>query len=119
MPAGTCDPASRGQTWNEGEMVQGTQPNHCSVRYRYGWDGVSVRPDCVGPLNRVQLQNFSTSLTWYAHFKGRRGQPRRLDMPPGFVATFNSGQLSSRGFTDNTDLETLYITLDPNPPTNW
>ena len=114
MPVGTCDPASRGDTWNSGQLT--IDGGAVTVDYRYGWDGVSVRPDCVGPLNRVRVTNTTTDVTYYAHFKGRRGQPKVLEIPPGFVNTYNSGQLSSRGFEDNTDLEGLLITRSATPP---
>lgn len=112
MAIGTCDPASRGDTFNSGELVQGD----VSVSYRYGWDGTSVRPECVGPLIRVRVVNNSATVTWYAHFQGRRGQWRRLDMPPGFTNTYGTQALTNAGFVDNTDLEGLYITTDLTPP---
>ena len=118
MPSGTCDPASRGQSTNAG-TITGGDTQEVVVDYQYGWDGTSVRPDCVGPLNQVTVRNTSATVTYYAHFKGRRGTPLRLDMPPGFNQTYNKGQLGSRGFSTNTDLENAYITKDPNPPTTW
>lgn len=123
MPIGTCDPASRGATWNEGEQDFGA-PDPATGRalgiltYRYGWDGVSTRETgCVGPLNRVTVLNGNPE-TWYAHFQGRRGQWRRIDMAPGFSRTYNQSQLRNAGFEDNTDLENLTISTDPSPPQN-
>lgn len=117
MPIGTCDPASRGDTFNSGAMEIGP----ILVEYRYGWDGVSVRPDCVGPLQRLRVTNQSPfgvwpAATWYVHMKGRRGQPKVFELPPGFTDTFNQTQLTNRGFVDNTDLEDLLITDSPTPP---
>lgn len=115
MPVGTCDPASRGELWNFGELVAGD----VRITYRYGWDGVSTRDGpagCVGPLNRLRCQNLSATATWYAHFRGRRGQPRVVALTPGFDQTWTGGQLSSRGFDTNSDLENLRITDSPTPP---
>lgn len=116
MPSGTCDPASRGASFNEGEFA--VDNNAVSVYYRYGWDGVSTRDTdvgCVGPLTRVVVRS-SSEFTYYAHFQGRRGQWRRIVLDPGVTRTYNQQQLSNAGFEDNTDLEGLFITRDPNPP---
>lgn len=113
MPSGTCDPASRGQSFNEGELA--VDGGNVSVAFRYGWDGASVRPDCVGPLLRVVARNVS-ALTYYAHFQGRRGQWRRITLDPGATRTYTQAQLSSAGFADNSDLEGLYITISQDPP---
>ena len=117
MPAGTCDPASRGDEWNEGAYsVPLADGGVVSVTYQYGWDGVSVRPNCNGPLNSLSVQNTSTTLSGYAHFKGRRGHPRVIEIPPGFSRTFNQRQLSQRGIEDYSDLDNFYLTDSPDPP---
>lgn len=119
MPAGTCDPASRGQVFNSGEMQIGP----ILVEYRYGWDGESTRETgCVGPLQRIRVTNQSPigvwpAQTWYVHLKGRRGQPKVFELPAGFTDTFNAAALATRGLLDNTDLEDLNITDSPIPPT--
>lgn len=115
MPGGTCDPASRGATFNAGELVEGP----VQITYRYGWDGTSLRSDatgCVGPLTRVTAVNTSATVTMYAHFKGRRGTPRTIVMAPGFNQVYTQPQLGNQGFTDNTDLENLIISNSPADP---
>jgi hypothetical protein len=124
MPIGTCDPASRGDVFNSGELAYGP----VRVQYRYGWDGTSTKETggCAGPLvqgtgvaaNRwaIKVDNTSTTETWYAHFKGRRGAPKVIDLPPNFSASFNVNQCSARGFTDSTDVEGLLITQSSIPP---
>ena len=122
MPIGTCDPASRGDAFNSAELQFGP----VNVKYRFGWDGVSTRETgCVGPLvqgtgagNRwaVAVANTSQTETWYVHFKGRRGQPKVFELPPGFSDTFTVTQLANRGFDDSTDLEDLRITNSATPP---
>jgi hypothetical protein len=119
MPAGTCDPASRGDTWNSGQLDidGGDTRGGVSVDYRYGWDGVSTRATgCVGPLNRIRVRS-GASVVYYAHFQGRRGTWRRVQIDPGDNRTVGAAALTAAGFQDNTDLEGLYITQDPNPPT--
>lgn len=117
MPAGTCDPASVGLTeWSGAQQV-----GPCLIEYTYGWDGVSVRPDCIGPLTEVVVTNQSPigvwpAATWYVHLKGRRGSPKVLDIAPGTVDRIPRGQLVSRGIIDNTDLEGMRLTDSPTPP---
>lgn len=119
MPTGTCDPATRGDAFNSGELAieqsEAFPRGAVLLSYRYGWDGVSVMPDCVGPLLRVRVENF-TAATYYGHFKGRRGTWRRVTLNPNEARNIGQQALTNAGFTDNTDLEALYITQDPNPP---
>ena len=122
MAIGTCDPASRGDAYNSGELQFGP----VNVRYRYGWDGVSTRlTGCVGPLVQgtaqgdrwaIRVENTSATETWYAWFTGRRGQPKSFQITPGLVGTFTVQQCASRGFADSTDLEGLQVTQSPVPP---
>lgn len=124
MPAGTCDPASRGDAFNAGTLAGGIN-GEVSIDYRYGWDGVSVRPDCVGPLvngtgpttNRWAIRYVNGGqVTYYVHTLGKRGQPRRLTLAPGDSGTFTAAQASTNGYDTNEDLSSLYLSTDPNPP---
>jgi hypothetical protein len=124
MVLGTCDPASRGDAFNSGELAYGP----VRVQYRYGWDGTSTKDTggCAGPLvqgtgvasNRwaIKVENSSPVDTWYAHFKGRKGQPKVVEITPGLVASFNLSQCVARGFSDSTDVEGLLITQSLIPP---
>jgi len=113
MPEGTCDPATRGAAYNE--MVQEEGP--ITIYARYGWDGVSIKPDCDGPVLLVRGTNVSTTETWYVHFKGRRGTWVNVPLAPGEVREVtSSGQLRQLGLPNASDLEGIYINKDPNPP---
>lgn len=118
MPAGTCDPASRGMAYNEGTYA--VDNGAVVVTYRYGWDGTSTIDSdtgCVGPMLLLSGSNRS-AVTYYAHFQGRKGTWRRVQLNPGQTVTYDkTGQLKQAGFNDNTDLDGLRITTDPNPPT--
>lgn len=118
MPIGTCDPASRGDAYNEGQFAQG-ENGAVVVTYRYGWDGTSTRETgCIGPLIYLSGTN-NSAVTYYAHFQGRRGQWRRVELAPGATVTESNRQkLRQQGFETNQDVEGLYITTDPNPPSN-
>lgn len=109
MPTGPC-PANI-----DGEL----SINGVRVIYHSTWDGTSVRnvgAGCTGPLVSVRAINPANNPTKYAHFRGRRGQPRTLVLTPGFDQTFTQPQLGNNGFTDNTDLEDLVITNSPDNP---
>ena len=191
MPIGTCDPASRGDAYNSGELA--IDNGNVTIEYRYGWDGprtatnvqltngsptvtraaggikatdvdrtvtgtgipanttiVSVTSStqavmsanatatrtstvtvggstrtsdwgCIGPFVEgtgagnawaLRAENDS-AITYYAHFTGKRGNPRTITMPPGFLQTYTVAQLASAGFDDNTDLDDLSITTTP------
>lgn len=118
MPTGTCDPASRGDAYNEGQLAAG-EAGEVVVTYRYGWDGVSTRETgCVGDVIYVSGTNNSATTTYYAHFQGRRGRWLRVELAPGETMTEDRRQrLRQLGFETNQDVEGLYITRDPSPPT--
>lgn len=121
MPAyATCAPAEQGidpatgqpYTYWAGAQAFGDAG---LFSYKYGWDNVSIRPDCIGPLLSAVISNNNPE-TWYAHFKGRRDTWRKLEIASGASLPLNKGQLNSRGFQDNTDLENMTFSTDPNPP---
>lgn len=116
MPEGTCDPASRGQAYNETSMAQGYN-GEVQITFRFGWDGVSVRPDCVGPVTYILGTNNSTTTTYYAHMKGRRNNPITISLAPGETKEeTNRQRIRNLGLETNQDVEGLSITTDPNPP---
>lgn len=113
MPEGTCDPATRGMAYNEIEQAEGP----VVIYARFGWDGTSIRPDCDGPVSLLRGTNTSTTDTWYAHFKGRKGTWITVSLAPGEVREVtSSGQLRQLGLSDRSDLDGLYITQSPTPP---
>lgn len=117
MPGGTCDPASLGYAYWETSQAQG--PNgEVLVTFRYGWDGVSVKPDCVGPVSYVKGTN-TGAVTYYVHLKGRRGTVRTIALEPGqTLEESRRPVLRNLGLETNQDVEGMAITTDPTPPTN-
>lgn len=114
MPIGTCDPATRGEAYNEFELVN----NGVRIWGRYGWDGVSTKETgCNGPIIRIWAQNNSGE-NRYAWFKGRRGQPKFLEMVPGFNDSWGATALFNRGFEAYYDIEGLIITETSDTPPN-
>lgn len=127
MPEGTCDPATRGATFNVLEQAQG-DAGEVLITVRYGWDGVSTRESeggCEGPLvngtgpasNRWAVRAVNTgTVTYYAHTTRRNGQPRRFTLTAGQTVTATAQQASAQGYDSNLDFGSLYLTTDPNPP---
>ncbi len=104
MPIGTCDPATRGQSYNEFEIAYFN--GAVVVKGRYGWDGVSTRETgCDGPLLRIQGINTTPDKTYWAWFLGRNGQARSIEMPPGFNSIAQGAVLTGQGFNDYSDVE--------------
>ena len=54
MPAGTCDPATRGEPYNQ--LFQAVANGEVEIEVRYGWDGPRSAPN-------VQLTNGSPTIT--------------------------------------------------------
>lgn len=112
--SGTCDPATRGVAYNEMQQANGP----IDMYVRYGWDGVTVLPDCDGPVLLLRGTNTSATETWYVHFQGRKGTWRVVALAPGQVVTVtSSGTLKQMGLSTRLDLEGLLIdqTSTPEP----
>lgn len=121
MPAGTCDPATRGDLFNVLQMAVGN--GDVMVTIRYGWDGTSTRDTgCDGPLvngtgpasNRwaVAYQNLGGT-TYYLHTTGRNGQPHTFTLGPGASGTLTAQQAASQGFATRLDCDDLTLTTTP------
>jgi hypothetical protein len=106
---GNCDPSPdpyniQQQTKANGEVL---------IWVAYGWDGVSVYPDCHGPLVGARVQNTSLTTTWYAHLEGRKGQPVTVAILPNATKTYSAAQLSSVGLNTVDDISGLTLTTSP------
>jgi hypothetical protein len=119
MPSGTCDPATRGDPYNVQTLSMGN--GQVTIDIRYGWDGVSVRPDCDGPLVNgtgtgnvwaIRVTN-NDSISWWVHTIGKRGQPHNIQFTPGSVTTFTKTQASNNGYDSISDFSDLTLTTLP------
>lgn len=100
---GQCDPGPGQfnlQTLGDSEIV---------VTVRYGWDGVSLFPDCDGPIQDVRLQNVGTRTRTLSIPAGRKLKSR--DILPGTDVTFTGAQLAQIGLETAADLADM--TLSP------
>lgn len=115
MPIGTCDPATRGDAFNTMELAGGVNAS-VVVTVRFGWDGVSVRPDCDGPVRDLRVRNTGTDTHW-ALLPAKRNGDKWVAIPAGTDTTVSSpGQLSNLGLSNYSDVAGVQIT-DVQPPT--
>lgn len=100
MPIGTCDPASRGDALNVTEYA--VDNGNVDVMIRWGWDGVSVMPNCNGPLVDVRLRN-SSEVTYYVNLPAKKKGLRNIEIPPGSDTTYTAQQLKQVGLDTYAD----------------
>lgn len=114
MPKGNCNPAP--DAYNQQVLALGN--GAIQVDAHYGWDGVSVFPDCNGPLLSAHVTNATVDQTWYAVFPRPRrpkAPPIVITMGPGFDQTYTQQQLSSVGLDTIQDLQDFTLTqTNPN-----
>jgi hypothetical protein len=95
----TCDPAPNPH--HTVELVKGD--GQVSITIRVGWDGVSVWPNCVGPIIDLRLRNVGTD-TWILNMPNGRKLKNR-SITPGTDVTLTGAQLENLGVTTIADLE--------------
>lgn len=111
MPEGTCDPASRGDEFNVTETAEGG--GDVLITIRWGWDGVSVRPDCDGPVRDIHVRNVSQT-TYYANLPNKKKGNRNIEIPPGTdVVISGTGQLKQYGLENYSDCIGVQLHTDP------
>lgn len=106
MPTGTCDPASRGEAFNQIALEQPLPDGSGSILVdgRWGWDGVSVRPNCDGPVASLRTRNTGTSPAW-ALLPNKKRTPAWVQIAPGTDVTITTkGTLSNLGLSNYTDV---------------
>lgn len=108
---GSCDPATRGQATNATTLQSGL----AFVDIIWSWDGVSVQPNCDGPLVSVHGVNADTVSHWL-HFQGRKGQPKTIELTPGFNVTLTAAQMKQRGFDSFADTVGVQLTDSASTP---
>jgi hypothetical protein len=101
MPASNCD-SSRPYTvayFNHPLPVVG----------QWTWDGVSVPPNCNGPITSLHVVNQSPTDTYRALLPNARRGQGFVDMPPGTDQTVTGGQLRTAGLDTIQDLAAVNL----------
>ncbi len=113
MPIGTCDPATRGQAYNA-VTLEKPAPNGSGsvlIDIHFGWDGVSVRPNCNGPVSYLRARNTSNMSAWALLPMKKRGSKWVQADPGTDVTTTAAGQLSNLGLSSYQDVLGVDITF--------
>lgn len=104
MPRDTCDPAP-----NEfNKTVLSKDDGRVTFTCRWRWDGVSVQPNCQGPIEDVRVQNTGPN-TWELSLPNSTTQKTRL-LVPGEDRTFTGQQLAGIGLLKVSDIEGVVMT---------
>ena len=113
MPVGTCDPASRGEAFNV-MALEKPAPNGSGAvltEVRYGWDGVSVKPGCDGPVSRIRTRNTSSLVAWASLPLKKRGETW-IQIDPGTdVTVTNANQIRNLGLENYSDVAGVAVTF--------
>lgn len=105
MPHGTCDPSPNAFH----TTVLAKDNARVIFTVRWSWDGVSIYPDCAGPIQDVRLQNKGPNL-WRLSLPNSQFLKTR-DVPPGTDRTFSGAQLAGIGLITVADIEGVQMTL--------
>lgn len=106
MPLGTCDPASRGDAYNQlaEEVPLPNESGSVLIDIHYGWDGTSTRPNCDGPVSFIRTRNTGTQTAWANLPNKKKGSPW-VQLDPGTDVTITQqGQLNNLGLTNYSDV---------------
>lgn len=104
----TCDPAPAAYHVTQIAKANGS----IFVEIGWAWDGVSVQPDCTGPLVGARVRNTGTQ-TWYARFPRTHGGVRVITIAAGSTQTYTAAQLASVGIDTIGDIVDLQLSLTP------
>jgi hypothetical protein len=74
-------------------------------------DGVSVRPNCDGPVIFLRVRNNSTVTAWALLPNKKQGNKWLQGDPGTDVTTTNSGQLANLGLSNASDVAGVRITF--------
>jgi hypothetical protein len=110
MPKGTCDHTLDPRGFNSITMTKGG--GDVTIDVRWTWDGVTVWPECDGPITRIRVIN-TGEVTWYAHVRRRRGGTRAVALDPGESRNYTGNQLANAGIESLSDLDDLVLTTSP------
>lgn len=80
------------------------------VDVQWQWDGVSVRPDCDGPVQSMRVRNTNSTDRW-AFLPNTKVGPRSVQIPAGTDRTLNKGQCNNAGLSTFSDARDVLVTI--------
>lgn len=82
------------------------------VDIRWQWDGVSVRPNCDGPVLQMRVRNNTGGDRW-AQLPRARGGTRAVLIQPGTDRTLTQAQCVAVGLETYVDIQGVAVTTTP------
>lgn len=106
VPKGVCDPAP--EEYNT--LYLGVLDDRVAVTVLWSWDGVSVYPDCDGPIVSVRVQNLTDAAVSALLPNARKQAGRVYTLQPGADITITSpGTLKNLGYETIRDMDDLTV----------
>lgn len=103
MDEPTCNPSP--DTFNTEIIAKGN--GLVIITMNYGWDGVSVFPNCAGPIISARIQNMGPD-TWMLRLPNGK-QSKNNPVVPGTDATLTGSQLTALGVTQLADIRDMTL----------
>jgi hypothetical protein len=104
MTKGSCDPSPE----LHNKTVLSKDNGRVTFTVRWSWDGVSVYPDCQGPIFDVRVQNTGPDVWTLSLPEGDTQKTR--DLLPGVDQTFTGQQLAGIGLLTVDDVANVTLT---------
>lgn len=104
---GSCDPSP--EPYNVIALSKAS--GQVTVTVKSTWDGVSVWPNCAGPIVDVRLQNTGAD-TWILNLPNGKKLKNRPILP-GTDTTATGAQLVALGVETLADIEDFTLSLAP------
>lgn len=108
----TCDTAPITGTTDKAFALEIPNPDYSGSvlsEVHYTWDGVSVYPDCDGPVTSLQTRN-TGDMTGWAILPDKKKAPLWVQINPGTNTTTTSkGQLANLGLSNASDVRSVTI----------
>lgn len=108
MPKGICDPSP--EPYNTLSLA--VADGRVVAEIRWEWDGVSVYPDCDGPVIYVRIRNLSADTFEVLLPNARRPSGRIVTIGPGYDQTMTApGALKNAGLETIRDVDSLNLII--------
>jgi hypothetical protein len=108
MTKGSCDPSP--ELFNEVTLTKGN--GTVTVDVRWTWDGVSIYPNCAGPVIQVHYTNTGQQ-TWYAHLPRKTRGVTTVEILPGADQVVSGAALATAGLDTLASIQGLTLSLTP------
>lgn len=107
MPLFTCDLATHGGNEFALELPLPDRTGYVLIDCAFTWDGLSIWPDCNGPVTSLRTRNTGTSTAWALLPDKKKGN-LWVQLDPGTDVTITQkGTLSNLGLSNALDVKSV------------